>query len=93
MVDPEVAVSIMELICSEGFLSDALYLLPRWEGVIGCHVCLRFEVSIFLPRRFRFLTDPNCVGFGKVGATDVPPEFLEKPYSACPGLEPYGSLA
>ncbi len=47
MVDPEVAVSIMELICSEGFLSDALYLLPRWEGVIGCHVCLRFEVSIF----------------------------------------------
>lgn len=35
MVDPEVAVTLMELICSEGLLSDALYVLPCWEGVMG----------------------------------------------------------
>ena len=54
---------------------------------------LRLESEFVCPSPVRFLTDPNYVGFGKVGATDVPPEFLEKPYSECPALEPYGSLA
>ena len=37
----------------------------------------------------RFLTDPTLVGVEQIAATDVPSEFLEKPYTECRALDPY----
>ena len=54
-------------------------------------VVLKFLLIVLFT--VRFLTDPNQVGFGKIGATDVPPEYLEKPYTELPALEPYGLWA
>lgn len=43
--------------------------------------------------KLRFLSDANTPGFSKITATDAPPEFLEKPYTECKALDPFGVLA
>lgn len=90
LLEPEVAIRIMEAIMVEGSFWMYLFMFCCESVLESSHSSLRdvsctfFLCACDLSSKPRFRSDPNDPGVEKVNATRIPDEFLDGPYERLP---------